>query len=124
MCQRYSVQLSTVENGVTVGVPIDDGQLEVTMLDPHLRIPLVADPTQPGKLEATFNLPDRHGVFTFRFDYRRPGYSFVGSEVLVSVAPPRHDQFDRFIKGATPFYAGAASVSLATLSLIAVWVSL
>lgn len=102
----------------------EDGQLEFTMLDPHLRIPLVRDPDEPNSIYATFNAPDKHGVFTLNFDYRRLPYSFISHQTTISIAPPRHDQFDRFIPGASPFYLGAASVALATISFIAIWSNL
>jgi oligosaccharyltransferase complex subunit beta len=103
-------------------IPLD-GQVEFVMLDPYLRVPLLAQPDQPNSLSATFRAPDQHGVFTFSFDYRRAGYSSISHKTTVSIAPPRHDQFDRFITGAGPFYLGAGSVALATLSLIAIWSS-
>jgi len=114
---RYSVQFKPGQS-----VP-DDAQLEFVMLDPYWRIPLVPEPNQPNALSATFNAPDQHGVFTLSLDYRRAGYSFLSHKITVSVAPPRHDQFDRFITGAAPFYLGAGSVVLATISFITIWSS-
>ncbi len=121
--QDYSVRLSTLLNGSFVPMLVSDAQVELTMLDPHLRLSLSPNQSD-NSLDASFTAPDRHGVFTLNFDYRRPGYSFVQDQTLISLAPPRHNQFDRFIKGAAPFYAGAATVSLATISFIALWASL
>lgn len=89
------------------------------MLDPHLRLPLAASPS--GVLSARFRAPDRHGVFTLRVDYRRPGWTFLDEKLVVSVTPPRHDEYDRFITGAWPYYAGAFSVSAATLVFAVLW---
>ena len=94
------------------------------MLDPHLRQAISPAEHDSTAISATFAAPDRHGVFTLSFDYRRTGYSFVSHQTLVSVTPPRHDQFDRFITGAGPFYLGALSVTIATTSFIAIWSSL
>lgn len=96
-----------------------DFQFEFTMLDPHLRLPLAASPS--GVLSARFRAPDRHGVFTLRVDYRRPGWTFLDEKLVVSVTPPRHDEYDRFITGAWPYYAGAFSVSAATLVFAVLW---
>lgn len=52
---------------------IEDLQVEFTMLDPHIRTPLLAHPEQQAKYEVTFRVPDRHGVFKFVIDYKRPG---------------------------------------------------
>ncbi|KAK4052275.1 oligosaccharyl transferase glycoprotein complex, beta subunit [Microbotryomycetes sp. JL221] len=94
-----------------------DVQLELTMLDPHLRVTLESNTTTSNSTiyKRRITLPDRHGVFTFKVDYKRQGYSFVTEQDVVSIVPPRHDEYDRFITGATPFYIGAMSVSVATL---------
>lgn len=102
----------------------DDVQLEFTMLDPHLRLPLLSTPSPSSnstRFSAHFLAPDRHGVFTARVDYRRPGWSFVDEKVVMSITPPRHDEYDRFILGALAYYAGAFSVTGAVVAFIAVW---
>lgn len=95
------------------------------MLDPHLRLPLSVLPSASSpsatRLGARFQAPDRHGVFTLRVDYRRPGWTYLDEKLVVSVTPPRHDEYDRFITGAWPYYGGAASVSAATLVFIVLW---
>lgn len=98
------------------------------MLDPHLRLPLSAPSAEPAasvstasRFSARFKAPDRHGVFTFKVDYRRAGWSFIDSKTVVSVTPPRHDQYERFITGALPYYGGAASVSIATIGFVVLW---
>ena len=96
------------------------------MLDPHLRLPLsVLSKPSPSPssslLGARFRAPDRHGVFTLRVDYRRPGWTYLDEKLVVSVTPPRHDEYDRFIVGAWPWYSGAFSVSAATLVFAVLW---
>lgn len=100
-------------------------QLEFAMLDPHLRLPLavVAADASGARLSARFVAPDRHGVFTLRIDHRRPGWATLTDKIVVSVTPPRHDEYPRFIGGAWPYYSGALSVSCATLLFMALWVS-
>lgn len=96
------------------------------MLDPHLRIPLnqTESESESGKqrFEADFILPDRHGVFTVRVDHRRPGWSNLETSTVVSVTPPRHDEYERFIQGAAPYYGGALSVSMGAVLFIFFWV--
>ncbi|GAA5973520.1 hypothetical protein JCM11641_007096 [Rhodosporidiobolus odoratus] len=112
--------------------PLTDLQLEFSMLDPHLRLPLALAPLshQPSSdpslkiYSATFTLPDRHGVFALSCSYNRPsvGLNHIQDRHTVSVVPPKHDEYDRFIKGAGPYYAGALSVSAAFAVFVAVWV--
>lgn len=95
------------------------------MLDPHIRTRLLATEVDLSSNVTTystqFKVPDRHGVFTLRVDHRRPGWTRILDEVVMSVTPPRHDEYDRFIGGALPFYTGAASVSAAFLIFIVLW---
>ncbi len=86
----------------------DDVQLEFTMLDPHVRQFLKPDATGTYALE--FKLPDVYGVFTFRITYQRPGYTPLLVETRTPVRPLRHDEYERFIVAAYPYYASAFSM--------------
>ena len=106
----------------------DDLQLEFGMLDPHLRLPLarhaVALPdraTNTTGYHASFVVPDRHGVFSLRMDHRRPGWTSLHESRAISVTPPKHDEYERFIDGALPYYGGAASVSALFLAFVVTW---
>ncbi|GAA5916312.1 dolichyl-diphosphooligosaccharide-protein glycotransferase [Sporobolomyces salmoneus] len=102
----------------------EDLQLEFTMLDPHLRIPLENRQISAKirRYEATFTIPDRHGVFTLRVDHRRHGWANIETTTVVSVTPPRHDEYERFIRGAAPYYGGALSVSIGLLAFVFFWI--
>ncbi|CEQ41782.1 SPOSA6832_03546, partial [Sporobolomyces salmonicolor] len=90
--------------------PADDFQLEAAETS-----------GQTARYEANFTIPDRHGVFTMRVDHRRPGWTNVEARTVVSVTPPRHDEYDRFIQGALPYYGGALSVSAAFVMFVVLW---
>lgn len=109
---------------------LTDLQLEVTMLDPHLRIPVTAS-TELAHRSATsrtytarFKLPDRHGVFTLLVDHRRQGMSWLESKMQISVTPLRHDEYERFITGAMPYYITAGSMVVAWLAFSALWLGI
>jgi len=85
-----------------------DVQLSLIMLDPYIRQTLVAD--SHGKYAAQVKLPDVYGVFKFSVNYRRQGYSNLESFETVSVHPFRHDEFERFIDVAYPYYISAFSM--------------
>lgn len=113
------------------------------MLDPHLRLPLKpitpvpsTNPESTGltstqskvstTYSATFRLPDRHGVFSFLVDFRRPrlGWSYVREKTVVPVTPPRHNEYPRFITGASVYYyGGALSTSVGFLVFVFIWLS-
>lgn len=106
---------------------VDDLQLEFTMLDPHIRTPLQPQTTSAADsttYAAQFIAPDRHGVFKFVVDYWRPGFTYVRTADKASVVPLRHDEHERFITGAYPFYTGAVSTSAAFLLFVGVWMRL
>lgn len=100
-----------------------DVQLEFTMLDPHLRIPFVSTTVTANStvFASQFRAPDAHGVFTVKVDHRRVGWSWLEEKMVISITPPRHNQFDRFITGALPYYSGAFSVTSAVFVFIIVW---
>lgn len=51
--------------------------MEFVMLDPYYRIPLVPNKQNTQKYEVQYRLPDKYGVFQFKINYQRPGYSFL-----------------------------------------------
>jgi oligosaccharyltransferase complex subunit beta len=76
LLQVYSIAISRYIPSTSTWEPysgLTDLQLEVIMLDPHIRTSLSPVVAQPGKYEATLRAPDRHGVFKFVVDHRRKG---------------------------------------------------
>ena len=97
----------------------DDVQLELIMLDPHIRTTLI---NQNGTFIGDFMLPDRFGVFKLRIDYNRRGYSYVNEIDMISIRPLRHTEYERFIPTAYPYYVASFSMMF-TLFLFS-WVFL
>ncbi|KAI8914255.1 Dolichyl-diphosphooligosaccharide--protein glycosyltransferase subunit WBP1 [Gorgonomyces haynaldii] len=87
-----------------------DMMFEAVMLDPYVRKTMNAT---KGRFEALFRLPDHYGVFTFKVDYKRPGYSFIQQSDTVQVRPFRHDQYPRFLLVAYPYYVNIFSMMAA-----------
>jgi len=104
----YSIVIEEKVNGEWKGYKANDVQLEFVMLDPYWRITLNHDGN--GKYSTDFQVPDVYGVFTFRVDYNRPGYTPIQAITRAPVRPFRHDQYERFIPSAYPYYAGAFSM--------------
>jgi oligosaccharyltransferase complex subunit beta len=81
------------------------------MLDPHYRIPLQHD--GKGHFSVQFQVPDVYGVFKYVMEYKRKGYSYIDLELVVPVRPFKHDEYQRFLPAAYPYYASAASTMAA-----------
>ncbi|KAJ3008807.1 hypothetical protein HKX48_008331 [Thoreauomyces humboldtii] len=96
-----------------------DMQFEAVMLDPYIRTNLV--PSSSGIFSAAFRLPDQYGVFTFKVDYRRHGYTWIDERETVQVRPYRHDQYPRFLTQAFPYYVNVFSLAAAFVLFSAVF---
>jgi len=91
-----------------VAYKADDVQLDFTMLDPHVRKSMSHD--GKGLYTANFKVPDRYGVFQFKISYRRLGYTALSYAEQIPVTPFRHNEFERFIHQAFPYYTSAFSM--------------
>ena len=65
-----------------------------------------------GHFEGKFKVPDVYGVFQFKVDYVRQGLTRLYSTTQFSVRPLRHNQYERFIQSAYPYYASSFSMML------------
>ncbi|NXX98653.1 OST48 glycosyltransferase, partial [Centropus bengalensis] len=104
---EYSIVIEKLSNGKWVPFDGDDIQLEFVRIDPFVRTFLKRN---GGKYSVQFKLPDVYGVFQFKVDYNRLGYTHLYSSTQVSVRPLQHTQYERFIPSAYPYYAGAFSM--------------
>jgi oligosaccharyltransferase complex subunit beta len=107
----YSMIVEQYIDGKWAPFSADDMQLEFVMLDPYVRTNMKSDAN--GKFQAVFTAPDSYGIFKFRVLYRRAGYSVLHAETKVSIRPFKHDEYERFIFSAYPYYASAISATVA-----------
>jgi len=103
----YTIEIEKLSNGKWQPFDADDVQLEFVRIDPFIRTTLIR---KNGKYEARFTIPDVYGVFKFKVEYNRAGYTYLSSVTQVSVRPLEHTQYERFIASAYPYYAGAFSM--------------
>ncbi|KAI0219947.1 Dolichyl-diphosphooligosaccharide--protein glycosyltransferase 48 kDa subunit [Lamellibrachia satsuma] len=103
----YSIDISRLDNGKWVPFEANDVQLEFVRIDPFVRTTLRHS---AGKFYTQFKLPDVYGVYQFRVDYKRVGYTFLYSSLQASVRPLEHTQYERFIVCAFPYYTSAFSM--------------
>ena len=101
----------------------DDIQMEFVMLEPYVRRNLTRcvhdgeGSCVPGQYSVQFTVPDVHGVFKLRMMYRRPGLSVLHAEEMVLVRPLNHNEFERFIPAAYPYYVSVFSLMAGFLLL-------
>ena len=109
---RFSAEIEEFEAICDCWQPFtaDDVQFELVRLDAFVRVAMQRDAGQTGRYFVDFVVPDTFGVYKMSIKYRRRGYSYLWTDELVSVRPFRHDEYDRFLPTAYPYYLGAASI--------------
>lgn len=104
--QHFSIRIEEYDGDKRAWVPFtrDDVQLEFVMMDPYHRAAMSHD--SAGVYSHSFQIPDTFGIFKFRVHYDKPGYSTLDVVEQVGVRPFRHDEYERFLTAAFPYYAG------------------
>uniref|UniRef100_A0A646QFL0 Dolichyl-diphosphooligosaccharide--protein glycosyltransferase 48 kDa subunit n=1 Tax=Hemiscolopendra marginata TaxID=943146 RepID=A0A646QFL0_9MYRI len=105
----YTIEIEKLEKGQWIPFDANDVQLEFVRIDPFVRTPLKS---KGGVYEAHFKIPDVYGVFQFKVDYNRIGYTHLFNTTQISVRPLEHTQYERYIVSAYPYYASAFSMML------------
>lgn len=106
----YTIEVDIFDEVEWVPFVANDIQLEFVRIDPFVRTTLKHK--GGGKYEARFTIPDVYGVYQFKVDYDRVGFSHLYSTTQVSVRPLQHTQYERFIPSAYPYYISAFSMML------------
>ncbi|XP_075969128.1 dolichyl-diphosphooligosaccharide--protein glycosyltransferase non-catalytic subunit Ost48 [Anticarsia gemmatalis] len=106
----YRIEIEELKNGKWQPFEAKDVQLEFVRIDPFIRTTLQKKPN--GVYEAIFKVPDVWGVYQFKVDYDRVGYSRLYHSTQVSVRPLQHTQYERFIPSAYPYYVSAFSMMI------------
>jgi oligosaccharyltransferase complex subunit beta len=97
------------------------------MLSPFHRLALNPDSSKSTDSAAaystTFKLPDQHGIFNFKVNYKRPLLSNVEEKNTVSVRHMAHDEWPRsfVISGAWPWIGGVGVTVAGWLAFVALW---
>lgn len=82
----YGAVIEELKDGVWTGYTADDVQLEFVRIDPFVRTTLKRVPgVTSGRFEAKFTIPDVYGVFQFKIDYHRKGYTYLSSATQVNL---------------------------------------
>lgn len=112
---EFSLVIEELVSGTWQPYQATDVQVEFVMLDPYVRTNL--SPDANGTFSTVIHVPDVYGVFKFRVIYNRSGYSSIGLEEQIPVRPFRHNEYERFIVSAYPYYASVLSLMVAFVLL-------
>jgi len=105
----YTIVVKEYVNGEWVAYDGTDMQMEFVRIDPFVRVTM-ENKGKTGEMVANFKVPDTYGVYQFKVNYHRVGLTRLYTTNQISVIPLRHDQYERFIISAYPYYASAFSM--------------
>ncbi|CAM6085013.1 unnamed protein product [Calypogeia fissa] len=86
----------------------DDVQVQFYMMSPYVLKGLTHN--NKGAFSTAFKVPDVYGVFQFKVEYNRLGYARLSLSKQIPVRPFRHNEYERFITSAFPYYGGSFSM--------------
>ena len=95
------------------------------MLDPYYRLNLA--PTSETQNSTTysvsFTLPDQHGIFAFRTNYKRPYLTYIDQKIQVTLRHFAHDEWTRSyaISASWVWLSGLVATVVAWLAFVALW---
>lgn len=104
----FSFKLEELVDGQYRPFVSDDIQIEFRMVDPYVRKTFKS--SADGVHSVNFLLPDVNGVYTFKVNYLKPGYTRLEIIERTPLRPFRHNQYERFLQAATPYYLGSLSM--------------
>lgn len=102
---EYKIKIEIYDDGKWTPYTGDDVQLEFVRIDPFVRQTMRCG--SDGTYIAQFKVPDVYGVYKFQVDYKKDGLTYLFSSTQVSVRPLRHNEYERFIYSAYPYYLSA-----------------
>ncbi|KAL4920869.1 Dolichyl-diphosphooligosaccharide--protein glycosyltransferase subunit WBP1 [Aspergillus aurantiobrunneus] len=124
----FSIEISeySYDGFIPFEVPTnDDLQLEFTMLSPFHRLNLQPIKTTENStiFSTQFTVPDQHGIFSFRINYKRPFFTNIEEKHEVTVRHYAHNEYPRSwkISGGWVWIAGLWSVIAGFLAFVIVW---
>ncbi|KAK2665268.1 hypothetical protein Ddye_003842 [Dipteronia dyeriana] len=86
----------------------NDVQLQFYMMSPYVLKTLSTD--KKGLYSTSFKVPDVYGVFQFKVEYQRLGYTSLSLSKQIPVRPFRHNEYERFLPAAYPYYGASFSM--------------
>ncbi|KAI4295557.1 hypothetical protein L6164_035592 [Bauhinia variegata] len=105
---EYSVEIYEWSGTSWEPYVADDVQVQFYMMSPYVLKTLSND--GKGRYFSSFKVPDVYGVFQFKVEYQKLGYTSLSLSKQIPVRPFRHNEYERFIPAAYPYYGAAFSM--------------
>ncbi|KAI9123605.1 hypothetical protein K1719_004905 [Acacia pycnantha] len=105
---EYSVEIYEWSGTSWKPYVADDAQVQFYMMSPYVLKTMSTD--GKGHYFTSFKVPDVYGVFQFKLEYQRLGYTSLSLSKQIPVRPFRHNEYERFIPAAYPYYGAAFSM--------------
>ncbi|KAK4258685.1 hypothetical protein QN277_005108 [Acacia crassicarpa] len=105
---EYSVEIYEWSGTSWKPYVADDVQVQFYMMSPYILKTMSTD--GKGHFFTSFKVPDVYGVFQFKVEYQRLGYTSLSLSKQIPVRPFRHNEYERFIPAAYPYYGAAFSM--------------
>lgn len=128
LLKTFSIELSEYSYNqlIPLTIPSSDAlQLEFTMLSPFHRLNLqpVSQTANSTIFSYTFRLPDQHGIFAFRVNYKRPFLTTVDVKREVTVRHFAHDEWPRswMISAGWVWIAGVWITVIGWVAFVGLW---
>lgn len=102
---EYSVEIYEWSGTSWEPYVAEDVQVQFYMMSPYVLKTLSTN--QKGLYYTAFKVPDVYGVFQFKVEYQRLGYTSLSLSKQIPVRPFRHNEYERFITAAFPYYGSS-----------------
>ncbi|KAB7507049.1 Dolichyl-diphosphooligosaccharide--protein glycosyltransferase subunit [Armadillidium nasatum] len=89
---EYSIAIERLVGGSWVPFQAPDLQMEFVRIDPFVRLTL--KPSSTGLFSIGFKVPDVYGVYQFKVEYNRIGFTRLFSSTQVAVRPFTHTEYE------------------------------
>ncbi|KAK4477705.1 hypothetical protein RD792_016956 [Penstemon davidsonii] len=107
---EFSVEIFEWSGASWVPYVADDVQVQFYMMSPYVLKTLSTN--QKGLYHTSFKVPDVYGVFQFKVEYQRLGYTTLSLSKQSPVRPFKHNEYERFITTAFPYYGASFSTMI------------
>lgn len=64
----------------------------------------------------------KEGIYQFKIIYKKPGFNFIKEAERVTIRPYKHDEFERFLFVASPYFVGTFATIISTFAFILLYV--
>ncbi|XP_042000537.1 dolichyl-diphosphooligosaccharide--protein glycosyltransferase 48 kDa subunit-like [Salvia splendens] len=105
---EYSVEVYEWSGSSWEPYVAGDMQVQFYMMSPYVLKTLSSN--EKGLYYTSFKVPDVYGVFQFKVEYQRLGYTALSLSKQIPVRPFRHNEYERFIPAALPYYGASFSM--------------